>query len=190
MHPLIFVTQPNSTPMNTSIRENAQKFGLLAAAVGIAYALIAYLVSADLFVNWWAGVGIWVIMIVFFVMAATNTRKALGGFMTFREAFTVTFLAAAIASLMSTVFNIVLFTLIDPEYAAMLQEKIIEKTVTMMQEWKAPQESIDETIAQMEGTNQFDLMTQVAGFFKGLIFWAILALIIAAATKRKQPEMM
>lgn len=176
--------------MNTIIRENAQKFGLLAAAVGIAYALIAYLVSADLFVNWWAGVAIWIVMIAFLVMAATSTRKGLGGYMTFREAFTASFVAAAIASLLSTVFNIVLFTLIDPEYAAMLQERIIEKTVTMMQEWKAPQESIDETIATMEGTQQFGLMNQVTGFFKGLIFWAIISLIIAAATKRKQPEMM
>lgn len=176
--------------MNPIIRSNASRYGLMAAALGIVYSLIAYLAAPELFVTWWLGILLWVATVAILIIGVVNTRKGLGGYIEFREAFTTYFLAALISTLISTLFGIVLFGLIDPDFADQLQGMIIEKTVEMMEGFGAQQADIDKTIEQMEGNNNFSIGNQVKSFFFGLIFSAVVGLIVAAATKRKNPELM
>lgn len=184
----IFVRNPTSVKsMKEEVKSTASRFGIIAAVISIAYTLIAYLFDLSLMVNPWMGIALWVIGLVIYIVAVSQTRNKLGGFISFRDAFSSFILAYIISSLLATAFNILLFTAIDPGAAEELQDMSIEATVEMLENFGAPTSQIEDTIDQMEGTNQFSVLQLVKGFFWGIVVYAIIGLIVAAIMKRNPP---
>ena len=184
----IFVRNPTSVKsMKEEVKSTASRFGIIAAVISIAYTLIAYLFDLSLMVNPWMGIALWVIGLVIYIVAVSQTRNKLGGFISFRDAFSSFILAYIISSLLATAFNILLFTAIDPGAAEELQDMSIEATVEMLENFGAPTSQIEDTIDQMEGTNQFSVLQVVEGFFWGIVVYAIIGLIVAAIMKRNPP---
>ena len=89
-------------------------------------------------------------------------------------------LNAAIA----TTFIILLFNVIDTDAAEKVKEMTIEATVNMMEKFNTPEDAIDKAIENAEATNQFDFINQLRGFLFGIIFYAIVGLIVAAIVKK------
>jgi hypothetical protein len=174
--------------MDTTIKSTASRFGLIIASVGIFYTLMAYLVNLELLVNTFAGLGLWALNMVLLIVAITQVKKAFGGYISFKEAFSTFILTYIISALVSSVFGILLFSVIDPEAADRVQELIIETTVNMMERFGAPEDSITEQVEQLESTNQFSASNQVRGFFTGIVLYAIIGLIVAAVMKKNKPE--
>ncbi len=174
--------------MNPAIKSTTSRFGLIIAGISIAYTLIAYLVNLKLLVNTFAGIGLWVTTMVLLVIAVLSVKKAGGGYISFRDAFSTFILTYIISALISSVFSILLFSVIDPEAAVRLQELIIETTVNMMDKFGAPESSIEEQVENMEGSNQFSIGSQVRGFFTGIVVYAVIGLITAAIMKKNKPE--
>lgn len=173
--------------MNPIVKQFAVKFGLIAAAVNVAYALIAYLVDETLFSNWSIGIGVMLIPFIVKIVGVFQARSAMGGYIEFKDAFSVYLVASLISILISTVMNITLFHVIDPELGDRVQERTIENTIGMMERMGSPQETIDETIDRMESEEQFSLNKQLMGVLWYLLIQAVLGLIIAAFAKRKKP---
>ena len=170
--------------MKEEVKSNASRYGLIAAALTVAYTLIAYLTDLSLMVNPWTGIVLWVVGLIIYIMSVSQTKKAFGGFISFRDAFSSFILAYIIASLLATTFNILMFNVIDTKAAENLQEMTIETTVGMMERFGAPEQSIEETIEQMESSNQFSVLNMVKGFFWGIMIYAIIGLIVAAIMKK------
>lgn len=173
--------------MNEVVKSNASKYGLGAAIITVAYTLIAYLTNLSLMVNPWAGISLWVITLIIYIVAVSRTRSGLGGYISFRDAFSSFILAYIISSLVATAFNILLFTAVDPGAAEELQEMSIDATVQMMDNFGTPESQIEETIEQMEGSNQFSVIQMVKGFFWGIFIYAVIGLIVAAIMKKNPP---
>ncbi len=173
--------------MKEEVKSNASKYGLIAAVISIAYTLVAYLSDLTLMVNPWMGIALWVISLVIFIMAVSKTRGAFGGYISFRDAFSTFILAYIVSSLVTTSFSILLFSVVDPGAAEDLQEMSIEATVELMENFGAPEAQIEETIEQMEGSNQFSVLNMVKGFFWGIFIYAVIGLIVAAIMKKNPP---
>lgn len=149
---------------------------------------MAYLVDLELLVNTWAGIGLWAVNMVLLIVSVGQVKKAFGGFLSFKEGFSTFILTYTVSALVSAVFSILLFAVIDPEAADKVQALIIETTVTMMERFGAPEESITEQVENLESTNQFSVVNQVKGFFTGIVLYAVIGLIVAAIMKRNKPE--
>ncbi len=175
--------------MEKSIKSIASNYGLY---LGIALTLftgIAYAVNLDLFTQMWFGLIILAVVIVLGIISIAKSKKALGGFINFKNAFTSYFITLVVGLIIATITTILIFVVIDPEAATQLQEKIIDTQVERLENYNVPSEVIDETIEKMEANGNMysignilkSLLWQIAGF-------SVVGLIVAAIMKKRNPE--
>ncbi|SDS64815.1 Protein of unknown function [Formosa sp. Hel1_31_208] len=174
--------------MEKSLKSISANYGLYLGLALAAITVLVYAVMIDLFTAWWLGILLIFIIIGFGLAAALKSRKAMGGFMSFKDAFTSYFITIAIGTLISTVVGIVIFNFVDPESAEYINDKIITMTAETMENWGAPQANIDEAMAKMEGQNNFSTAAQLQSYVVRLVILALLGLIVAAIVKRKDPN--
>lgn len=173
--------------INPVIKREASRWGLTVAAINIAFYLISYLANREWYVSILATSLLFLVNIVVLIVAVNQTKQGLGGYISFKEAFSVSFFTALIYSMIGTTFVIVLFNFVDPAAAQEIQNLTIERTIAMADRFGGDTEQIDEMIEGLESTPQFGVTQQVRGFFSGLIFSAILSAIIAAFMKKNPP---
>jgi hypothetical protein len=182
---LYLFSKPKTVHMNDIIRKNGVTYGLILGILSIVITALFYAVNVKFFVNWWIGILLLVVNIVLYVLAISNSRKKLGGYITFKEAFTVFFIAAVIAMTLATVFNLVLFNFIDPGAKDTLKELTIKTSVEMMQKFNAPAQAINEAVAKMQDQDNYSPASLAKGWAIGLVVNCVLGLILAAIMKKK-----
>lgn len=174
--------------MEKSIKSISLNQGVILGVILTLITVLVYAFSIDLFTQWWLGILLFLIILIFGIVATVKARKALGGFMSFKEAFTSYFITVAIGTLISTIVGIVIFAFVDPDSAQYLNEKIIEMTMQTMESFGAPQESIKEAIAGMEGKNNFSAAMQMQSYVIRLLILSVIGLIVAVSLKKNDPN--
>jgi hypothetical protein len=174
--------------MNEIVKNNALKYGVIAGLIPIVYTLYAYLIDLTLMVSFFAGIGMWIVMMVVFVLAVAKSKKAMGGFISFKDAFSTFILAYIVSAVLSGVFSLVLFVVIDPDVSQQINELTIEKSVEMMERFGTPEDQIDAQIEAMEGQNNFNTWGIIKSLLIGIVIYSVLGLIVAAIMKKKEPE--
>ncbi len=173
--------------MNPLVKKYGIKFGLMVAAVSVGYTLIAYLFNEQLFVNWWMGIIILVVNFVLLLMSVISLKKEQGGFIEFKDAFSVFTLSWIVNAGISIVFTILLFNVIDTELSTRVVDMSIEATVSILEKFNSPQEGIDEAIAKIQEQDNYSIVGIVKGNLLGIVFASILGLIVAAFMKKPKP---
>ncbi|SHG84890.1 DUF4199 domain-containing protein [Flavobacterium defluvii] len=174
--------------INEVIKRNGINYGII---IGIASALITatiYAIDLNLFVSWWFGLLGIAINVTISIILLSKTKKELNGIFTFKDAFTTYFIAAVIGILISTLFNIVLFNVIDPGAKDTLSEIMIKYTVGMMQKFGTPASAINETIAKMKTSNPYSTVELLKGSIFAIVVVSIFGLIFAAFFKSKSTQ--
>jgi hypothetical protein len=174
--------------MNPIVKKFAINFGLLIAALSIAYSLIAYVSGPEMMTNWWAGILMIFVSIGLTVFAVSKARSEMGGFISFRDAFSTYFLTMFIATALSTLFAILLMNVVDPGYAEEVRQLTMDKTLEMMEKFGTPEEAIEKAMQDMEDNNQFSAYGQFKGFLMTLMLGAVIGLIVGAIMKKNNPE--
>lgn len=175
--------------MNPAIKEHGVKIGLIYGSVSILYALYAYLIDSTVYTKMWTGIAFFFVAIGFYIYAVAKVKKEMGGYISFKEAFSAFMVAAIVATALSTVFNMLLMGVIDPAFAEEVFDNIKMVTYERLENANLPEEKMEEIMANFEGKNPFSLWSQTKTFFTGVAFSAIIGLITAAAMKKDNPEM-
>ena len=182
--------QPTNYPDPTEVSfiPTGVRYGLIGGLILIIYGFLgntlgfgrpsAGLVALTLF-----GLSFFIIYIGLLYFTIRKHRDDdLGGYITLGRAVMVGVTAAIVAGVLSTLYNYVYITMIDP---AMITE-VMEETQVMFEELGLPEDQIDEQMAAME-----DRMNPTQQLTSGLLtsagFGAIVSLIIGAIVK-KSPE--
>ncbi len=176
--------------MKPEIKHNTLLFGLLLAAISIGYSTIAYVVDESLFVHWFLGIGLLVIGALLLIMSVWQTKKALGGYISFRDAFSAWILPAMLSSALVMVFNMLLYNVIDTDLADRLGVRIMEQTTEMMERFGAADEQVEEAMAKVDETSMsvnFKPLGLLKGFFTELILQSVFAALFAAIFKKEKP---
>ena len=97
-------------------------------------------------------------------------------------------MAWIVMSLISTVFTILLYHVIDPDLPALLKEETVEKTIETMEAWGLPEKDIEEALKRMEEEDITSVGTLFKNFFWSLIFGFIVAAIIALVIKKGRKD--
>jgi hypothetical protein len=160
------------TPTQVGVR-----YGLILGLASIVITLVSFM--ADLRENMAVNLLSTAVTIAFLVIAMKYFRDQNSGFMKFGQGFGIGMIVTAISSLLSGIFLIV--------YLKFLNSKIMEEISDKAhQEWeKAGMDDKAMAVAEKFLTPEFMFITVVVG---GLIFGAILSLIVAAIMQKKQPE--
>jgi hypothetical protein len=166
-----------------------KKYGLLGAALGFVMNFAIYFIDYTWFVSFSLLGVILLLTAVFMFLAAKTDRDLNGGVITFGGAFKSAFLTSVILAIGSLVSSIILFQFIDPDLGMKITDAALEKAVGMMERFGAPADAIDQAVADMDGQEEnYTLVGQLKQTAKGLIFYAIMAAIVAAIVKRSEAK--
>jgi hypothetical protein len=179
------------TPAPT-LMNNALKHGLILGVISIAITLLLYVADYTLMADWKVGLFSFAVFIGYAIYAGIGYRKEIGGFIEFGKAFQHGLIIFAVSALISTIFNILLYSVIDPELPGKLTEASMEATAAMMEKFGVPEDQLEEAMekAREDTAKRFTVSGLATGYLFALIFCAIFALITGAIVKKKQPEMM
>lgn len=174
--------------MTQTVKKNGVNYGIIIGVISIVVSTIMYVIDLSLFSKWWIGIIMFLVSLVIGIMAIAKAKSSLGGYISFKEAFTTFFIAMALGAAMSTIFMFILFNLIDPGAKEVIMEDVKEMTVNMMQGMGARTEDIRNQVEQLENTDNFSLVSQLKSYVWGLLIYIIIGLIVAAVMKKNKPE--
>lgn len=163
------------------------KYGLIGGAILIAYGLITIIFGMENFVNFGIYMLTFAFLIFWIFFSVYKQRKANGGQFSFLNALLSGLIAFGVMTLLSTVFNLVYFNVVNPQAKFELSEMIIDSTLNTMENWNAPQEAIDDFIENdaAEMHEQFSTGGLIKSYFTQFIMGFIFSLIAALIFKRK-----
>jgi len=174
--------------MESTTKSSAINYGLYLGAILSIISVVIYAVNLDLFTEWWLGIILFVLVVVYGVVSALKSRKILDGLISFKQAFASYFITIAVGTLIATVIGIAIFTFIDPEAATYLNEQILILTKQTMERFGAPQEVIQAAIEEASTKNNFSLAMQSQAFIFRLAFYALIGLIVALIVKKSDTK--
>ena len=170
------------------MENNSVRFGVI-AGLGVAiYQLLLYFINSEMILGSYAYVA-WVIYIFCMWKAASLDKAANNGYISFRGAFKSSFVVFVITGLIATIFQYILFTVIDPGLAEMIQEKALE-SFQQSAEAQGLEEGSEQYETALEYTLKFSKPSiMIYSIFYGvsLIGGAIISAIIAAIIKKNKP---
>jgi hypothetical protein len=167
------------TPKSIAINNGLYLGGILALI-----SVLIYAVNLDLFTEWWLGIILFLVVVVYGVLTAIKSRTSLGGFISFKQAFTSYFITIAIGTFIATIVGIAIFTFIDPEAATYLNEQILLLTKQTMERFGMPQEAMQAALDEAAKKDNFSLGMQSQAFVFRLAFYAVIGLIVALIVKK------
>jgi hypothetical protein len=174
--------------MNEIIKKNGVTFGIILGLFSVLFTTAIYVIDLKLFTSWWIGIVSIVIAITIGVVLVSKTKKQLNGVLPFKDAFTVYFIAALIGTIISTVYNYVLFNIVDPGAKETIKEITMKYTSDMMEKMGAQSAQINETMQKLSETDNYTIGNMLFGLAIALVFQAIFGLILAAIFKSKSPS--
>jgi hypothetical protein len=175
--------------MEKTLKSSSMNYGIYLAIGLVLYTVLCYAFQIDMLVNFWVNLLILpIIIITIGVISSAKAKSILGGFMSFKEAFTAYFIPIAIGVTISTTVTVILFNFIDPDSAEYLKELVMSKTREFMENMGAPQSQMNETLSQMESQDTFAIGTQLRSLAQSLIFFIVIGLIVSLIMKKKDPN--
>ncbi|MES2747876.1 MAG: DUF4199 domain-containing protein [Bacteroidota bacterium] len=174
--------------MNEIIKKNGITYGLILGVFSILVTTIAYAVDIKLFLSGWITFLKVAVFFTVMIVLLSKTKKELSGIYTFKQAFTTYFIAALVGLLLATVFEIILFNLIDPSLKDSIKEMSLDFSVNLMEKLGAPQSEINKAIEKIQETDQFSIGQLLQGTVMYLLFASVPGLILAAIFKTKSPN--
>ncbi len=128
----------------------ALQYGIIGGVSMLIFSLILYISGMEIYTNWLLLLFSFVILFAVMIIGGLKVRAANGGFLSYQSSFVAVFTIAAVSTLIMTLFNIVLYNVINPELGEIVKEIAIEKTIEMMEGFGLPESEIEKSLAGME----------------------------------------
>ena len=174
---------------NINYNEEWLKGGLILAGVSILLTMLTYVIDVSLMVEWWFGIVSILISMGLLIYLGINYRNDIGGILSYGDAFKFSFLVFFVSYVVGIIFQIALYTVIDPELPETMKQLTVEKTVEMMEGFGLSDEALDAAIIGVE--DGIDEATTPMGMIKsspwGILFLLLFSAIAAIFIKRNPP---
>ena len=171
------------------LKDYILKNGLILGSISIILLLSSYAIGVDFFLNdTWAIIKS-ILPYILLIFLVIEYKKLVGGYISFKETFTVSLGISVAGAFLSTFFSILLFNFIDPEFAVQLKNVTVEKLVIQLDQLPEsnPMHSVMENIIeQTQEEDIYSISNQARALFSNLLFHIIFSLIIAAFIKKEK----
>lgn len=173
--------------MSEELKQHVLKNGLTLGGLLVAISLITYLGGAEWVTNYIVSIISLLLMIIFPIYYTRKFRTENQGYISFREAFTSCTGILIAAGFLNIFFSILLYNVIDPDFAQEMLNAIVDKTVGQLEAIGMQDDQIEETISSIEKNSDFSAMNMFKGYIFSIIFYTVFGLIVAAFTKNEKP---
>ena len=170
--------------MNEILKSNGVKYGVIWSIIYILYTTILYVLGPLNLIQPQKYLTI-LIYITLGVIVITVTKKTLNNLITFKEAFTVFFITSVIGLGISTIYDIILFNLIDPGIKEPIKEYLLNEGIKGMKAFGVKTEDLKKFADEIKNNDTFSIMNILIGYVQHLLFASIFGLILAAIFKSK-----
>lgn len=178
--------QPNS------IQQQGLQNGVIAGILYVMFIVVLYMMGGDMLFNTWAQLIGYLIPTIMMIITVQMYRKQHGLFVTFQQAFGGAFAVSVVAFLILTLFDAVLYGLIDPDLVVRKKDFAIEQAYQWLQSSHLSETEIE---AQMQLIRERNYGPSFAnsGMAYGLsvifsaLFAAIIALIFWLISRKYEP---
>lgn len=177
------------TSQQPSMMSHAIRWGVILGGIAITFTVLLYAIDY----TWMVQLKFLFIALAIYlgitIYAGINYRNSIGGFLPYGKAFVHGFTMLAISALVATLFNLVMYNVIDTELPQKLTDAAIENTRSMMESMGAPEDTIEVELekARERTANQYTIGGQALGYVFILVFSAIMALISAIFVRKNEP---
>jgi glucan phosphoethanolaminetransferase (alkaline phosphatase superfamily) len=178
--------------MKQSLYNLSFKNGLIIGGISTILTLVFFFINPVLqFTNFVVPILSAVIIIALIVILAIDTRKKLGGYWNFGQAFLSLFIISVCIVVISLLVNFIILKL-NPTLPQTINDAMADSTAQRLEKLGMDQDQIDKTtkmftdgefIAKLQPT----LLNELKSFGGALVFYVIIDLIIAACIKKTPP---
>jgi hypothetical protein len=181
--------EQQTTAATPTFFNHALRWAIIMAVISILYTIVLYVIDYTLMVQLKM---LFVSLAIYFgiaIYAGIDYRNSVGGFLSYGKAWQHAMVIFAISALISTMFNLLFYTVIDPELPAKLTDATLENTRSMMAGFGAPEDQIDKEIekARERTENQFKPSGMALGYLFILVASAVMAAISSIFVKKSEP---
>ena len=171
-----------------SFKKSASNYGLILGGILAATVALLYAINLETLTKWWLGILFFLLALFIGVVSVAKSKSILGGFISFKEAFTSYFITIAIGLFISVLTSVLIFNIVDPGAADYLNERILDISRSMMERFGAPEAEIEKALADLEGKNNYSIGNLLQGFVIQLLIYSVFGLLIALIMKKKDPN--
>ncbi len=170
-------------------KKNALNHGVILGLMLALSTTIMYAFNTELFLKWWVGIASILLTVVMGVISTAKSKGILGGYISFKQAFSSYFITCAIGLAISTLVGILIFSIVDPDLGQYLNERSMEIAREFMERFGTPQEEIDKVMAEAATKDNFSVANQTKSYISFIIFQAVIGLLIGLIFKKKDPTL-
>jgi len=164
------------------------KYGVFGGFVSIIITLVLWFINPDYLLNSVGTITGILVLIYFMYLAGKEARELSGGYIDFGEIFKYLFITFVIMTLISAIFNYILFNFIDTGMIERQKEMAI-KAVEKMASLIGDEEVLDEMSDKIEEQDfSYSFGKAIQGWVFGMILGAIIAAVQGAIMKKKDPN--
>ena len=149
---------------------------------------VFYVIDIELFLDWKISIIFLVLVVGSGIYSILNSRKKLGGYINWSDAFVSYMACVAVGMLVATLTQIFIFVILDPGAADQLNEMSMIMVKEMYTGMNLPEEVIQQALVEMEKNPQLSLSNLALSLAVGLGIQTIFGSINALIFKRNNPE--
>ncbi len=126
------------------------------------------------------------VQVILMGVAGAQQRKAIGGFISFKDAFRAIFIATLIFVTINTIYSYIYMRFIDPDFSVRMKDA----TLRMVEKYGANQEAMDKASQKAdENIEKGKHFGSIAlSYFWTIVIYSIFGFICAAIVKKNKPE--
>ena len=165
--------------MKTELKNIATDLAYKLGGVLTITTVMAYSVDFKLFLNPFIGIGFGIFIILFGVYSIYQSKKQNSGIISFGEAFKSYFITISLGYFIGSLTTILVFVIIDPEAAKILDEEILIMTKEMMESFGLSKEIIATSLEEASKKSNFSLSSISLDYVVKLAFFSFIGLAVS-----------
>jgi hypothetical protein len=173
--------------MTDPLKKIGFRNGFILGCLLILFSTYINVYRSELYADVWLGFAAVFVIIAFGILSILQTKKRLGGLISFKEAFSSYFYTILLGSFMSSFYLLLLYLFIlSPETKEVLKQVMIDYGINTMKQNLATQKDIDQALVMSKTLNPFSAQQVLAGFIKYLLRDCLIGFLVALIFRNKR----
>ena len=171
--------------MKTELKNIATDLAYKLGGVLTITTVMAYSVDFKLFLNPFIGIGFGIFIMLFGVYSIYQSKKQNNGIISFGEAFKSYFITISLGYFIGCLTTILIFVIIDPEAAKILDEEMLVMTKEMLEGFGMSKEMIAMSLEEASKKSNFSLSSISLQYVMNIAFFSVIGLLVSLIFKKE-----